>query len=725
MIIVSLSLDPGPHVDMASELAERLQSVREQVEALERSVRQTPSQRRLLNVLQELRQFLHQLLTAEEALLERDARTQAILDTAVDGIITINERGIIESFNLSSERIFGYAAEEVIGRNVSMLMPPPDAKRHDDYVSNYLRTGERRIIGIGREVHGRRKDGSVFPMELAVGETYLGDRRLFTGIVRDIAARKRSERRISTHHAVTRVLASAGSLVEASPKLLEAISNGLHWDIGEIWHVDNEANVLRWDGMWHQPDFDPGAFAEESEKLALAIADGLPGRIWATGRAEWLSDLNAGPGLSRDSITARLGLQSAVAFPLLSDGAVIGVMAFFSRHPCKPETDVLEMLEVLGRQIGDFITRRRAEARLQQSERRFAEFMAHLPGVAFIKDASGRYLYANDTFQSVFRLEPEALLGKTDTDIWPQGFAAQFHANDRQVIETGSAVQTTELVPHDDGVHQWLVTKFPIFATDGSVSMVGGVAVDVTERRRAEAQLLEMEKLGQQRERLADIGAITAKLAHDLGNPLAAVSMQAQLIVRRAHRDPDQPLRSVAKAAEQILAEVGRLDALTKGLMTFAREQRLDVKRIPLRRFLQEIVDFWRSMASEHNISIAFDLAAGLEELVGDKEKLRRVMDNLIKNAVEAIDSGPGAVRITVIPEGEKVRITVADTGPGISESINVFKLFETTKSQGTGLGLSIARQIVNAHGGEIDIVRLQPKGTAFVVDLPARGSPL
>jgi len=132
----------------------------------------------------------------EAALHDSEERLRAILDTAVEGIITIDERGLIESVNAAAEKTFGYTAQELIGRNVSVLMPNPDRQKHDGYLANYARTGHARIIGIGREVVGQRKDGTVFPMDLSVSEVKLENRRLFTGFVRDITERKRLEKEV-------------------------------------------------------------------------------------------------------------------------------------------------------------------------------------------------------------------------------------------------------------------------------------------------------------------------------------------------------------------------------------------------------------------------------------------------------------------------------------------------------------------------------------------------
>jgi PAS domain S-box-containing protein len=168
----------------------------------------------------------------EKGIVEKGARLQAILDATVDGIITINERAVVQSFNKAAERIFGYSASEVIGHNVNMLQPSPYRENHDQYVASYLRTGKRKIIGIGREATGRRKDGSTFPLYLAVSEVWVDGSRYFTGIVRDLTEQKRAIEEIKSlarfpeenPHPILRV-ARDGKLLYAnatSNRLLEA-----------------------------------------------------------------------------------------------------------------------------------------------------------------------------------------------------------------------------------------------------------------------------------------------------------------------------------------------------------------------------------------------------------------------------------------------------------------------------------------------------------------------
>ncbi|MCH7692066.1 MAG: PAS domain S-box protein [Proteobacteria bacterium] len=146
------------------------------------------------------RRLLIEISNSVQAERHREQRLRLVVDNAVSGIITIDGHGTIESFNPAAERLFGYGAEDVVGRNVKMLMPEPDRSAHDGYLGNYLRSGEAKIIGIGREVEGLRKDGTIFPLELGISELIIDGNRIFTGVVTDITERRRAADSLKKAH---------------------------------------------------------------------------------------------------------------------------------------------------------------------------------------------------------------------------------------------------------------------------------------------------------------------------------------------------------------------------------------------------------------------------------------------------------------------------------------------------------------------------------------------
>lgn len=164
---------------------------------------------------------------AENNLAEREAHLRSILDTVPDSMIVIDEAGQISSFSTAAEQLFGYAAHEVKGQNVRILMPSPDRERHDSYLDRYVTTGERRIIGYGRVVTGQRKDGTVFPMELAVGETRVNGKRIFTGFVRDLTSRHKIEEELRQSQKMEAIGQLTGGLAHDFNNLLTVISGNL------------------------------------------------------------------------------------------------------------------------------------------------------------------------------------------------------------------------------------------------------------------------------------------------------------------------------------------------------------------------------------------------------------------------------------------------------------------------------------------------------------------
>jgi PAS domain S-box-containing protein len=176
------------------ELSGRLGERAEELAQANRSLQSEIEERKRVEVA--FRRSLGAADHARTALLEREVHLRSVLDTVPDAMIVIDDRGIMQSVSTTAERLFGFDAADIIGRNVSMLMPSPYREQHDGYLARYFATGERRVIGRGRVVTGLRKDGTTFPMELSVGEMTTGDRRLFTGFVRDLTERQATRQRL-------------------------------------------------------------------------------------------------------------------------------------------------------------------------------------------------------------------------------------------------------------------------------------------------------------------------------------------------------------------------------------------------------------------------------------------------------------------------------------------------------------------------------------------------
>jgi two-component system sensor kinase FixL len=197
-------------------------------------------QRKFTAMLRDLSKRVH----LEDALGASEARWRAIVDSAVDGIIVIDAYGRIEAFNRAAERLFGYAIDEVIGRNVDMLMPSPYHEEHDSYLSRYLATGRAKIIGIGREVQGRRKDGSTFPLHLSVGEIMLQGERKFTGILHDLTSRVQMEGQLREQEALAKLGEMAAVIAHEVKNPLAGIRGAIQVFGGRMMQQGTNTQIL-------------------------------------------------------------------------------------------------------------------------------------------------------------------------------------------------------------------------------------------------------------------------------------------------------------------------------------------------------------------------------------------------------------------------------------------------------------------------------------------------
>lgn len=256
--------------------------------------------------------------------------------------------------------------------------------------------------------------------------------------------------------------------------------------------------------------------------------------------------------------------------------------------------------------------------------------------------------------------------------------------------------------------------------TTNFVQAISNVLAEAIGRQQAEEEQERLLRRARQRERLADIGTLTAKVLHDLGNPLAGLSMTAQSILRRIERAPGDDLTTIRASVERLVITMRRLDTLLSEFKGFSREHHLQLRELSLRPFLASALAVWEAEATQREIALVLGSCPEEFAVRADPDQLHRVLDNLLKNALEAIGHGPGRVEVSVEARSlERIAILVRDTGPGLPPALDIFALFATTKSEGTGLGLPTCRQIVEAHGGQITAESGSPRGAAITIELP------
>lgn len=306
---------------------------------------------------------------AGTALLQSQARNRAIVETALDGVITIDASGIVTDWNSQAAALFGWARDEAIGKPLAeTIIPDRDREAHRRGIQEYLRTGAGPVLNRRIEVTARHKDGREFPVELSVSPARIGETYMFSAFVRDITDRRRAERRLASQYAVTRVLAEAVTLDEAVPQIIQAIGESLEWELGDFWRVDRQAGVLRCAGVWNAEAVGTEEFVLGTRQQTFKPGVGLPGRIWETGRPAWIPDVVADGNFPRLETAVKAGLHGAFAFPIRVGGEVEGVIEFFSRYVQKPDEELLNMMADVGLKIGQFGERTRAEEALHRAE---------------------------------------------------------------------------------------------------------------------------------------------------------------------------------------------------------------------------------------------------------------------------------------------------------------------------------------------------------------------
>jgi len=681
---------------------------------------------------------------AQDAEREALARLRAVIETAVDGIITIDERGTIESVNPAAVRMFGYAADELIDQNISMLMPEPYRGAHDTYLSNYLRTGERKIIGIGREVHGRRKDGSVFPLELAVSETHLRGRRIFTGILRDGSARRAAEQALRESEERFRLMA------DCAPDLI-----WLGGTDGErTWF---NARWLRFTGRAMEQELGDGwtecIHPEELERCRREYAGVFAARVpfemeyrlrRSDGEYRWVRE--AGVPIQRGDGVFAGYIGSCID---LTDRR-LGEETLRERVAQRTHE-----LSVANEQLQYQIEERRRIESLLAAENRILELMAtgadeeHLltvlcetlesliphsfcairlasarVGTPAAPEPAGTILVGADVFgaiagrgvypplcaerEVVARVAPEAdgvLRGHGVRSCWFEPL----------VGAGGSLVGTLGVYGMEPG------------GPDKSALAAGAMATRLAAIivERAQAAVRAREQLAQLAHvaRLATMGEMASGLAHELNQPLCAIVNFTEACAELVSRN-EQDANQLVRALREVARQAERAGEVIRRLRAFVKRGEPERQAVDINGVARDVAALTGAEVRDSDVRVRLKLATRLPPVYADAIQVEQVLVNLVRNACEAMREGASPSRVLVIEtvrrRGE-VEVKLSDSGPGISEEVRrrLFEPFFTTKRNGMGMGLSISRSILEAHEGRIWVTPQKPGGTTFHFTLP------
>ncbi|HLJ94820.1 MAG TPA: PAS domain S-box protein [Gemmataceae bacterium] len=621
-------------------------------------------------------------------------------------IFLLDPQGRITSWNCGAERIKGYTAAEILGQDFSLFFPPEDVQ-----AGKPARELEQAAaVGKYEEEGWRlRKDGSRFWASVLITalRDQTGKLRGFSKVTRDMTERKLAEEKLRQSHA------------ELEKRVQERTAS-----------LQDYANKLQ----------------EQREWLRVTLAS-IGDAVIATDTAGRVTFLNpVAESLTGWNQEEAHGQPLDVVFPILAEqtgqpienpvarvlreGIIVGLgnhTVLVARNGARRPIDdsAAPIRGVSGEIVGVVLTfrdvteQRRAEQALRNSEQRFARFMHHLPGLAWIKDLQGRYVYVNEAAGKAFRIPRTELYGKTDAEVFSAETAAPFQENDRRALASGTGIQVVELLRHEDQhLHHSLVSKFPILGPDGKPAFIGGMAIDITDRLRTEEALKEADRRKDE---------FLAMLAHELRNPLAPMRNALHLM-----RMPGASRETIEEARQMTERQVQHLIRLVDDLLDVSRimRGRIELRKEPveLATVIARSAEAAQPIFDTQGQQLLVSLPPERVWLNADPTRLIQVFGNLLHNAAK-FSHRAGRVWLQAERQGEQVVVWIKDEGVGIAPDLlpQIFDLFvqgdkSLERSQGgLGIGLTVVRKLIELHGGQITAHSAGPgRGSEFVVRLPA-----
>jgi PAS domain S-box-containing protein len=430
--------------------------------------------------------------------MNTDELLRLVIDEAKDfAIFLLDADGIVMSWNAGAVRMFGWEDADVIGHDFSMLFTTED--RANGAPSRELRIAREEGRALDTRWHVRA-DGRLFFADGITAPIFEHDAVIgFSKILRDTTDRYLAEKRLAAQLALTNLFATDQPIDEMARRVLQAICENLGWHIGALWVVAGD--VLQPVDFWFGGGIDPSCAAALFDDGAMPRGAGLPGRVWQQGEPVWLVEIAGDANFPRSTLVEAAGMRAAMAFPILREGRVTGVMEFFSRERRELDQALLPVMSLIGSQIGNYIDRRETAEALRLSEQRYRVITETAQDAIFTIDANSRILFVNRSVERLLGYTPEELIGRNLDVIIPERYRNAHRAGLERYMRTHtrniawSGVQLPGL--HRDGHEVALELTFGESTADAN-PVFTGFARDITERTRAEEALQESLTVAEQ-----------------------------------------------------------------------------------------------------------------------------------------------------------------------------------------------------------------------------------
>ena len=550
----------------------------------------------------------------------------------------------------------------------------------------------------------------------------------YNQVIADISQR-RSELRLL--QLTAEAANEAQDIEDAMAVSLRAVCDAIGWPIGHVYLVDDvDANLLISTEIWEPEEPQYAALRKASTDAPMRSGVGLPGRVLANAQTEWV-DLLADESDPRISVARDAGLRTALAFPVMAGTEVAAVIELFTEDDEEPGPEVLGVLGSVGTQLGRAVERRRSE------QERFQTVVDNMPAMVFLRDLEGRFILVNRQYEAVYAVSNDDLRGKNLTEVIEFYSIDIDHVmnerHDQEVIRRNTSVEREFTVQVGGKAHVFAGVKFPINDHTGKIVAVGGVELDITDRKQHEAELAELvrtvEMARDQAMQATELKSqFLANASHELRTPLNAILGFTRLVRRHTvdvvdDRDSEN-LEKILNSSENLLALINDLLDLSR-----IEAGRLEVhpSDVEIEVLVAECASTMEPLLGDR---VRFDkrVSSGLT-MFTDGDKLRQILINLLSNAIKFTDEG--SVTIAVAAQDGQVMFEVIDTGVGIPQDAleRVFGEFQQQKTEGreahrgTGLGLSISRQLARLLGGDIELESAVGVGSTFRVQIPVHYS--